>query len=74
MAVVRQVLNEVDVMKVEGELGRPVYTLGTINIGQIRNTIQKIDEYWYLGQRMKPYLTFFFQSFKVIFAFYFLYL
>ena len=65
MAVIRGVLNEVDVMKVEGEKGRPVYSVGQLNIGQIQNTIDKLNEYWYLGQRMKPYLTFFFQSFKV---------
>lgn len=65
MSVIRQLLNEVDVMKVEGDQGRPVYSLGALNVGQIRNTIGKLDEYWYLGQRMKPYLTFFFQSFRV---------
>lgn len=65
MSVIRQVLDEVHVMKIEGELGRPVYSLGQLNIGQIRNTMNKLDQYWYLGQRMKPYLTFFFQSFKV---------
>ncbi|KAJ6224366.1 hypothetical protein RDWZM_002911 [Blomia tropicalis] len=64
MSVIRQLLNEVDVMKVEGDQGRPVYSLGALNVGQIRNTIGKLDEYWYLGQRMKPYLTFFFQSFR----------
>lgn len=66
MAVVREVLGDVDVMKVEGDQGRPVYTIGQLSIGQIRNTISKLDQYWYLGQTMKPYLTFFFQSFKVI--------
>lgn len=65
MAVIRQVLSDFDVMKIEGEQGRPVYSLGQLNVGQIRHTIGKLDEYWYLGQRMKPYLTFFFQSFRV---------
>ena len=65
MSLIREALNEVNVMKVEGEQGRPVYSLGQLNVGQLRNTMTKLDEYWYLGQRMKPYLTFFFQSFKV---------
>lgn len=66
MLVVRQELGQVDVMKIEGELGRPVYSLGHLNVGQIQNSMQKVDQYWYLGQWMKPYLTFFFQSFKVL--------
>lgn len=64
MAVVRQVLSGIDVMRVEGDQGRPVFTIGQLSIGQIRNTISKLDQYWYFGQTMKPYLTFFFQSFK----------
>lgn len=67
MAVVRQVLSGIDVMRVEGDQGRPVFTIGQLSIGQIRNTISKLDQYWYFGQTMKPYLTFFFQSFKVTF-------
>lgn len=65
MQVVREMLGEVNVMKIEGDQGRPVFSIGQLNIGQIRNTISKIDQYWYFGQNMKPYLTFFFQSFKV---------
>lgn len=65
MALVRNVYREVDLLRVEGEQGRSVYSLNNFNIGQIRNTMIKCDQYWYLGQTLKPYLTFFFQSFKV---------
>lgn len=65
MAIIRQTLNKVDVMKIEGKRGRPVYSLGFLNMGQIQNVIQKVDQYWYLGKSMRPYLAFFFQSFKV---------
>ncbi|XP_075679546.1 acylglycerol kinase-like protein Mulk [Dermatophagoides pteronyssinus] len=64
MAVIRQTLNNVDVMKIEGERGRPVYSIGFMNIGQLQDVFRKVDQYWYLGQRMKPYLALFFQSFK----------
>lgn len=64
MSLVRQVCSDVDVVKIEGEVGRPVYFLDRINVGQINGTLAKLDQYWYLGDRMKKYLTFFFQSFK----------
>ena len=64
MSLVREVLQDVPVMKIEGSRGRPVYSLGDINIGQIRNTFTKLNEYWYFGERAKPYLTFFFQSIR----------
>nr|XP_046918923.1 LOW QUALITY PROTEIN: acylglycerol kinase, mitochondrial-like [Dermatophagoides farinae] len=64
MAVIRQTFNNVDVMKIEGERGRPVYSIGFMNIGQLQDVLRKVDQYWYLGQRMKPYLATFFQSFK----------
>lgn len=57
MAVVRETLKEVDVLKVEAK-GREknVYALNEINLGLIRDTLMDADKYWYFGNRAKPYL------------------
>lgn len=57
MAVVKDTIKNVNVMKIEAE-GRekPVYAFDAINLGSIRNTIANCDGYWYLGSKMKPYL------------------
>lgn len=71
MAIIRQNLSKFDVMHIKAEQGKSVFSLGDMNMGQLRNVLPRVNEYWYLGSRMKPYLAYFFQSFKVIFFFFF---
>ncbi|KPM07978.1 Aldo-keto reductase-like protein 2, partial [Sarcoptes scabiei] len=64
MAIIRQNLSKFDVMHIKAEQGKSVFSLGDMNMGQLRNVLPRVNEYWYLGSRMKPYLAYFFQSFK----------
>ncbi|CAG2164512.1 unnamed protein product, partial [Oppiella nova] len=64
MSAIREVLKSVDVMRIEGTEGRPVYALDELNCGTIRETFAVIEKYWYLGNYLKPYLAFISNSFK----------
>ncbi|KAI1299394.1 Acylglycerol kinase, mitochondrial [Halotydeus destructor] len=58
MAIVKETLQAFDVMKVQAKgREREVYAVDGINLGTIRDTLSISDKYWYLGSRMKPYLS-----------------
>ena len=65
MSAIREILKPIDVMKIEGTKGRPVFAVEELNFGKIRETIVSVDKYWYLGNKLKPYLAFISNSFKV---------
>ena len=52
-------------MKIEGQKGRPVFALEELNFGKMRDTFVNVDKYWYLGNKVKPYLALISNSFKV---------
>ncbi|XP_076316259.1 acylglycerol kinase-like protein Mulk [Tachypleus tridentatus] len=49
MSVIKQVTKPVDVMKIEGERGRPVYAVSKLEFGAFRDTEETISKYWYFG-------------------------
>jgi hypothetical protein len=68
---VREILKPIDVMKIEGDKGKPVFALYDLNLGSIRDTLIKVDKYWYFGSVIKPYLAFWWNSLKVKFVYLF---
>jgi hypothetical protein len=65
MNVIREALKPIDVMKIEANRGNPVFSLEALNYGLIRDTLINVDKYWYFGNKLKPYLAFFLNSFNV---------
>ena len=65
MSAIKELLKPIDVMRIEGTKGRPVFALQELNVGKIRDTFASVDKYWYLGNKLKPYLAFISNSFKV---------
>ncbi|RWS23358.1 acylglycerol kinase-like protein, partial [Leptotrombidium deliense] len=56
MAVVRETVKAIDVVKIEGkEMGTTVFALNTIDFGLLSDLTKKADKYWYYGSHLKPY-------------------
>ncbi|CAG2119837.1 unnamed protein product, partial [Medioppia subpectinata] len=64
LSAIREVLKPVDVMRIEGTKGRPVFALEEFNCGRLRDTLSVADGYWYLGAYLKPYLAFAFNTLR----------
>ncbi|XP_013780224.1 acylglycerol kinase, mitochondrial-like [Limulus polyphemus] len=53
MSVIKQVTKPMDVMRIEGERGRPVYAVSKLEFGAFRDTEETISKYWYFGPLKK---------------------
>lgn len=57
LAVVKNMTKDVDVLRVESlDRSKVVYSVSGLTFGTLRDIIAKCEEYWYLGNRAKPYL------------------
>lgn len=59
LALVRETFKDVDVIRIDSDKRqKTVYSLNSINFGTMRDILLKCDNYWYFGNRLKPYLAF----------------
>ena len=59
MAVIRETIKQIDVMKIEGKQqgkGKPVFSLDGLDYGNFRDSLSRVDKYWWFGSLLKPYL------------------
>ena len=57
MAVIRETIKQIDVMKIEGkQQGKPVFSLDGLDYGNFRDSLSRVDKYWWFGSLLKPYL------------------
>ena len=57
LAVVKNMRKDIDILRVESlERSKVVYSVSGLTFGALRDITAKCEEYWYLGNRAKPYL------------------
>ena len=63
LSVIRETKKKIDVLKVESEeKKKSVYAVDSLSFGSIQDMLSSCDSYWYLGNRMKPWLAFISQT------------
>lgn len=53
MAVIKEVKKPLDVMKIEGTKGKPVYAVSNLELGVFKDADSSISKYWYFGPLKK---------------------
>lgn len=57
LAVVKNLTKDIDILRIESlERSKVVYSISGLTFGALRDITAKCEEYWYLGNRAKPYL------------------